>query len=87
MKAVEELLVKADTTSIVSGRLFYDNFLWDLLPSIAEKNTISLVKAKDNPASLFLLEKIVASFYSRVKVLKPSPLPALEEADGKEEKA
>ena len=86
MKAVYEMLVKADITPIVSGRVFSDNFLWDLLPSVADNCATILVKAKGDPASLFGLEKIFASFHSRVKVLKPSPLSALGEADGEEEK-
>ena len=87
IKAVEELLVKADIASIVSGSVLSNKFLWDLLPSVADNYATSLVKAKGNPASLFGLDKIVASFYSRVKVLKASPLPALGEVDGEEEKA
>ena len=45
------------------------------------------MKAKENPASFFGLETIVASFYSRVKEMKAFPLPTLGEVDGKEEKA
>ena len=60
---VEELLVKADITPIVSGRVLSDNFLCDLLPSVAENYAAILVKAKGDPASLFGFEKIVAGFY------------------------
>ena len=87
MKTVKDLLVKADITSIVSGCLFSDNVLWDLIPSIVDNYATSLVKAKGEPALLFGLDKIVASFYSRVEVMKPSSLPALGEASGEEEKA
>ena len=87
IKAVKELLFKADITSIVSGHVFSENFLWDLLPSVAENYSTILVKAKGDLALLFGLEKIVASFYSRVKVMKPSSLPALGEADGEEGEA
>ena len=55
IKAVEELLVKAYIVSIVSGSVLFNNFLWYLLPSIAENYSTSLVKAKGNPASLFCL--------------------------------
>ena len=87
MKTLKDLLVKANIASIVSGRLFFDNALWDLLPSIVENYATSLVKAKGEPTLLFGLDKIVASFYSRFKVLKASPLPALGEVDGEEGKA
>ena len=55
IKAVEELLVKAYIVSIVSVSVLFNNFLWDLLPSVAENNATSLVKAKGTPASLFCL--------------------------------
>ena len=87
IKAVEELLVNADITSIMSVHVFSDSFIWSLLPSAADNYATSLVKAKGNPASLFGLEKIVAIFYSRVNVMKASPLPALGEVDGEDEKA
>ena len=62
MIAVEELIFKTDIMSIVSGRVFSENFLWGLLPSVAENYSTSLVKAKGDLAFLFGLEKIVASF-------------------------
>ena len=70
----------------MSGCVFSDSFLCYLLPSVAENYATSLVKAKCDPASLFVLEKIVVSFYSRFKVMKPLSLPALGEADGEEGK-
>ena len=36
IKTVEELLVKAYIVSIVSVSVLFNNFLWDLLPSVAD---------------------------------------------------
>ena len=46
MKMVEDLLAKADITSIVSGRVFSDILLWGLIPCVAENYATSLIKAK-----------------------------------------